>query len=36
MELMSRFPDIEGDEALMEEHPGKRLAQRSAEALYLY
>jgi len=32
-DLMSRFPDIEGDEDMTEEHPGKRLAQRSAEAL---
>jgi HEAT repeat protein len=33
MDLMTRFPDNEGDEDIMEEHPGKRLAQRSAEAL---
>jgi hypothetical protein len=33
MDLMTRFPDIEGDEDMMEEHPGKRLAQRSAQAL---
>jgi HEAT repeat protein len=33
MDLMTRFPDNEGDEDMMEEHPGKRLAQRSAEAL---
>jgi HEAT repeat protein len=33
MDLMTRFPECEGDEDIMEEHPGKRLAQRSAEAL---
>ncbi len=33
LELMRLFPNVDSDEDIMETHPGKRLAQRAAQAL---